>query len=51
VKKSVAKLVLLTSLVLSAFSIAGAIATGGKDGGNPFPPGGNPLPPATSSAR
>ena len=34
-KRSVAKFVLFTSLVLSAFSVAGAIATEGKDGPNP----------------
>jgi hypothetical protein len=37
-KRSIAKLILLTSIVLSAFSVAGSIATLGKDGGNPTPP-------------
>lgn len=40
IKKSIAKMLLFTSLVLSAFSVAGAIATGGKDGPEPFPPTG-----------
>jgi hypothetical protein len=36
--RSLAKFILLTSIVLSAFSVAGSIATVGKDGGNPAPP-------------
>lgn len=37
VKRTVAKFVLLTSLVLSAFSIAGAVVNQGKDLPGPFP--------------
>jgi hypothetical protein len=37
-KRGVAKAILITAVVLSAFSIAGAIATEGKDGGNPLCP-------------
>lgn len=36
-KRTTAKFVLFTTLVLSAFSVAGAIATGGKDNPMPFP--------------
>lgn len=35
--RNIAKFILLTSIVLSAFSVAGSIATVGKDGGNPVP--------------
>lgn len=31
-KRTIAKFVLLTSLILSAYSIVGAVATQGKDG-------------------
>jgi len=38
-KRGVAKVILLTAVVLSAFSIAGAVATQGEDGGGgPCPP-------------
>lgn len=36
-KRGVAKMILLAALVLSAFSIAGAVAAEGKDGGSPIP--------------
>jgi hypothetical protein len=44
-KRSIAKLILLTSIVLSAFSVAGSIATVGKDGPNPAPCGTPTTPP------
>lgn len=37
VRKTIAKFVLLSALVLSAFSIAGAVVNEGKDGPEPLP--------------
>lgn len=37
-KRSTAKFVMLVAIVLSAFSIAGALATNGVDGGGPLCP-------------